>query len=466
MAAPSVRVAAPRDSFLDRRFSITKAGSTVRTELIAGGATFLTMCYILFVNSGIMSSVKDHNGYGLGFTQVLTVTALVAGVMTLAMGLYANQPFALATGLGLNAFVAFTLVAGPAKLTWPQASGVIVMEGLVITLLVLTGLRQLILDAIPMALKKSIGVGIGLFIALIGLVNAGVVVKGNGTLITMAPHYNSWPLLIFGVGLLGTTVLVKQFKKSGLLLGIVLTTVFATIVNESKGKHVFTDGSASIPHHWISPDFSLLGNFSFSFWSSLSFLSAFAIVLSVLLSDFFDTAGTVTGIAAQAGMLDREGNLPRMKRVLLVDSVAAMAGGLSGNSSNTTFIESEAGVGSGGRTGLSSVVVGVLFLLSIGLAPIAGIVPSVATAPVLVIVGVMMFKLVGDIDWGDMRIAVPAFLTMIIMPATYSITNGVGVGFISYAVISLFSGNGRKVHWLMYISAAVFGWYFYHGVVG
>jgi adenine/guanine/hypoxanthine permease len=471
MATPSVAVPVPEGSRLERMFRIGERGSTVRTELIAGSATFLTMCYILFVNSSILSSVKDHNGYSLNFTQVLTITALVAGVMTLLMGVWANRPFALATGLGLNAFVAFTLVGGPASLTWPQASGVIVMEGVLITLLVVierqgVSLREMVLDAIPLELRKAIGVGIGLFIALIGFVNAGVVVKGEGTLVAIAPRFNTWPLVIFSVGLVLTACLVQNKIKGALLWGIVGTTVLATIVNEAKSNTVFTDGSARIPHHWTSPDFGLVGNFSFSFWSALPFFTALAIVLSVMLSDFFDTAGTVTGIAAEAGMLDENGKLPGMKRVLLVDSLAAAAGGASGGSSNTTFIESQAGVSSGGRTGLTSVVVGILFLCSLILAPIAGIVPSVATAPILVVVGVMMFKLVADISWDDMRIAVPAFATVVLMPLTYSITNGVGAGFILYALISVFTGNARKVSPFLYVVSAIFAWYFWHGVIG
>ena len=451
---------------LDGLFHIRERGSTVRTEIIAGLATFLTMSYILFVNPSILAGLKDHTGYALGFNQVLTMTALVAGVMTLAMGLYANYPFALASGLGLNAFVAFTLVGGATKLSWPDAMGIIVMEGLVITVLVLTRFRQAVLDAIPMALKNSIGIGIGLFITLIGLVNAGVVVKGNGTLVTLAPHYNTWPLLIFAVGLVVTGALVHRGFKGALLFGIIFSTVFATIVNKTNDMKVFTDGSARIPHSWPAPDFSLAGNFSFNFWSVLGVGTATAIVLSVLLSDFFDTAGTVTGIAADADMLDEEGRLPGMNRVLLVDSLGAAAGGAGSISSNTTFIESAAGVSAGGRTGLTSVVVGLLFLASLVISPVAGMVPAVATAPILVIVGYYMMRLVKKIDWDDASIGIPALLTIIIMPATYSITNGVGAGFISYVVISMLTGNARRVHPLLYAVAAVFGWYFYRGVVG
>jgi AGZA family xanthine/uracil permease-like MFS transporter len=456
----------PRDrTFLERHFKVRELGSTVGTELRAGVATYLTMSYILFVNAGIMSSVADHNGLKLGFVQVLTVTALVAGVMTLLMGLYANAPFALATGLGLNAFVAFTLVGGPAGLTWPQACGVIVMEGAVITVAMYTGIREVVIKAIPDQLKSAIGIGIGLFIALIGLVSAGVVVKGNGTLVGLAPHYDTWPLAIFAGSLVVTGALVAKGVKSALLLGIVLTTAVATLINWANSYTVFKDGSAKVPHSWISPDFGLVGNFSFSFWNALPFLTAVAIVLSVVLSDFYDTAGTVTGISKEAGMVDGEGNPRNMKQILRVDSWAALAGGGAGNSSNTTFIESEAGVATGGRTGLTAVVVGVLFLASLGLAPIAGMVPAVATAPVLVIVGVKMFRLVGEIDWNDLLIAIPAFATLILMPATYSITNGVGAGFVLYVALCVLTGNAKRVHPVMYPVTAIFVWYFIHGVV-
>jgi len=465
-APPSApRPAAPRDN-LDRFFHISERGSNVRTEIIAGLATFLTMSYILFVNPSIIAGLKDHTGHALQFQQVLTVTALVAGIMTLLMGLYANYPFAMAAGLGLNAFVAFTLVVA-SGLTWPQAMGVIVTEGLVITALVLTGFREAVLNAIPMDLKRSIGIGIGLFIALIGFVNAGVVIPGPpGVPVTIVHNFRSWPLLIFAIGFVVTPALVAKKMRGALLLGIVFTTVLATIVNEIKHLKVFTDGSAVVPHHWPAPSFSLLGKFTFDFWSALGTGTAIAIVLSVMLSDFFDTMGTVIGIAGEAGLLDKDGKLPGIQKVLIVDSLGAAAGGAASASSNTTYIESAAGVSEGGRTGLTSVVVGVLFLASLLIAPLAGIVPKVGTAPVLIIVGYFMMTMVKDINWSDPGIGIPALLTIVVMPYTYSITNGVGAGFIAFTVIAILRGKGREVHWLMYLVAAVFGWYFFHGVVG
>jgi AGZA family xanthine/uracil permease-like MFS transporter len=452
-----------KSSALDRRFGIAGAGSSVSVEIRAGFATFLTMCYILFVNSSILSSVKDSTGYSLPFVQVLTVTALVAGVMTLAMGLYANKPFALAAGLGINAFVAFSLVGGSAHLSWPDAMGVIVVEGLLITVLVLTGLREAVLNAIPYDLQVAIGVGIGFFLTIIGMVNAGVVVKGSGTLVAMAPHFRGWPLVIFAVGLFVTGAFVARKMKGALLYGIVFTTVLATVVNAFNHNHVFTDGSAKLPGSWIWPDFGLVGAFSFHFWSVLG-NSSLAIVLAVMLSDFFDTAGTVMGISAKAGML-RARKLPGMKRVLLVDSLAAAAGGAASSSSNTMFIESAAGVREGGRTGLTSVIVGLLFLASLVIAPIAGMVPAVATAPVLVIVGWYMIQLASDIDWRDPVIGIPAFLAASMMAFTYSITNGVGAMSVSYVALAVLSGQHSRVKPLMYIVALVFAWYFWHGVV-
>jgi AGZA family xanthine/uracil permease-like MFS transporter len=452
-------------STLDRYFHISERGSTVRTEIVAGLATFLTMSYILFVNPSIIAGFKDHTGVALDFAQVLTVTALVAGVMTLLMGLYANYPFALAAGLGLNAFVAFTLVLA-AKLTWPEAMGVIVTEGLVISVLVLTGFRQAVLNAIPMDLKRSIGIGIGLFIAFIGFVNAGVAKQGQGVIVTIASNFRSWPLLIFAIGFVVTAGLVARRMRGALLLGIIFTTALATIVNEAKHLKVFTDGSAAIPHHWSAPDFQLVGHFSFHYWSVLGTGAAIAIVLSVMLSDFFDTMGTVIGISGEAGLLDKEGRLPGIQKVLIVDSLAAAAGGAASASSNTTYIESAAGVSEGGRTGLTSVVVGILFLASLFISPLAGMVPAVATAPVLIIVGYFMMQLVRDINWSDPGIGIPALVTMVAMPFTFSITNGVGAGFIAYTVIAILRGRWREVHWLMYLVSGIFGWYFFHGVVG
>jgi AGZA family xanthine/uracil permease-like MFS transporter len=448
---------------LDAFFAITARGSSISVEVRAGVATFLTMAYILFVNPQILGGVADGAGTKLAFDQVLTVTALVAGVTTLAMGVIGRYPFALAAGLGLNAFVAFALV-GAQGLTWPEAMGVILAEGLIITALVLVGFREAVINAIPSELKLAIGIGIGLFIAIIGLVDAGIVVKGDGTVVALAEHLDRWTVGVFVAGLLGTYALVQRRVPGALLIGIVGATVLALIVNEAKDGSVWSGGVAAFPDRIVAaPDFALLGNVSLDFVSVLGAGSAIAVVLSVLLSDFFDTAGTVLGLGRRAGLLDPDGRLPGMKRVLLVDGLAAAAGGAASASSNTTFVESSAGIGEGGRTGLTSVVCGLLFLLCLFLSPLAGVIPPQATAPVLVIVGAMMLELIRDIRWEVPGIGLPVLLTIVLMPMTYSITNGVGAGFISYSVLALL--GGRRVHPLLLLFSAIFVWYFVHGAV-
>jgi AGZA family xanthine/uracil permease-like MFS transporter len=452
---------------LDRFFRITERGSTVRTEVVAGLATYLTMAYILFVNPQILGLGGD----GLPFDQVLAVTALTAGVMTLAMGLFANYPFAIAAGLGLNAFVAFGLVVG-FGLSFPEAMGVIVIEGLVITVLVLTGFREAVVNAIPMDLKRAIGIGIGLFIAFIGLVNAGVVVhpEAGAPIVTLNPDLTSLRMLVFVVGFVLTSALVARRVRGALLIGIIATTVVAVVVNEVWGDAQLwgeLPGVAVFPSSVVAaPDLSLVGDFSFGFFDVVGVATAIALILSVMLSDFFDTVGTVIGVGGEAKLLDNEGRLPGVNRVLLVDSVAAAAGGATSASSNTTYIESAAGVSEGGRTGLTAVVVGILFLLSLFLSPIAGVIPSEATAPVLILVGYFMMTIVRDIDWADPGVGIPALLTMALMPFTFSITNGVGAGFLAYTVIAVLRGRFRDVHPLMYLVSAVFVWYFVRGLLG
>ncbi|MGH2595621.1 MAG: NCS2 family permease [Actinomycetota bacterium] len=461
-----IRVGDPRMSGLDRFFKISERGSSVRTEVIAGFATWLTMAYILFVNPAILGSVTDRAGTTLAFPQVLTVTALVAGVMTLAMGIYANYPFAIAAGLGLNAFVTFSLVA-TLGLTWPQAMGVILIEGAIISVLVLTGFREAVLNAIPMDLKRAIGIGIGLFLAIIGLVNGGIVVNSDATLITLNPNLSNLHVLTFVVGLALTAALVTRKMRGGLLIGILATTVFAIILNQGFGHSaIWPDGIAHVPSKIVaSPDFGLLGKVNLGVFDVLGLATAAAAILAVMLSDFFDTMGTVVGLADEAGLLDEDGKLPGINRVLLVDSVAAAAGGLASSSSNTTYIESAAGISEGGRTGLTSVIVGGLFLLAIFFSPIAGVIPAEATAPVLVIVGYFMMQSVGEISWRDPAVGIPALLTIVMMPFTYSITNGVGAGFLAYVAIKLLQGKFREVHPLLYVVAGVFAWYFVHGLL-
>ncbi|MGH2785071.1 MAG: NCS2 family permease [Actinomycetota bacterium] len=456
---------------LDRYFKISERGSTVRTELIAGLTTWMTMAYILFVNPSILGAIADPSGLKLEGGQVLIVTALVAGCMTILMGLVANYPFAIAAGLGLNGFVAFTLVAGQ-KLSWPDAMGVIVIEGLVILALVITGFREAVLHAIPMDIKRAIGVGIGAFIAFIGLNSAGFAVRfpaEAGPPVTIG-ELDTMKFLVFFLGLVVTATLVARKVKGALLIGIFGTTIFATIVNEIRDGKVFGNVVASLPDSWASVpgghEFELLGNFSLGgAIETLGFVSAAVAIFAVMLADFFDTMGTAVGLGEQAGFLDKDGKLPGVGRVLLVDSAAAAAGGAASSSSNTTYIESASGIAEGGRTGLTAVVVGLLFLACLFISPIAGIIPPQATAPALVLVGYFMMTLVKDIDWKDPEIGIPALLTIVVQPFMFSITNGVGAGFIAYTAMKILKGRPQEVHPLMYVSTAAFMAYFIRGLI-
>ena len=445
---------------LDARFALSERGTSVRTEVLAGVTTFMTMAYILFVNPAILGGEG-----GLAFPAVLTVTALVAGVMTIAMGLFANYPFAIASGLGLNAVVAFQLV-GVEGLSFPEAMGVVVCEGIVITVLVLTGFREAVLNAIPLELKKAIGAGIGLFITIIGFANSGIVVPGPGAggPVLGRGTIDSARIAVFVVGLLVTAFLVARRTRGALLYGILGTTVLAIIVNAVSGGGLWSQvgpGVAKVPSAILArPDFSLLGQFSFGFFAKLGALAAILAVFTLMLADFFDTMGTAIALGNEGGFLNREDRLPRMDRVLLVDSVAAIAGGAASASSATTYIESASGISEGGRTGLASIVTGVLFLLALFLSPLAGVIPPEATAPALIMVGFLMLSVVRDLPWDDYSVAIPAFLTMVVMPFNYSITDGIGWGFVSYTVIKLLMGRARDVHWMMLLSSAAFVVYF------
>jgi AGZA family xanthine/uracil permease-like MFS transporter len=448
---------------LEARFGLKAQGTTVGTEVLAGVTTFMVMAYIIFVNPAILSfaSVPPLQGQGPPFGATLAATCLVAAVMTIAMGLATNYPLAIASGMGLNAVVAFQLVAG-LKLPWPAAMGVIFLEGLAITALVLTGFREAVMNAIPLSQKRAISVGIGLFILFIGLVNGGLVKAGTGIPVTLG-DLTSPRVAVAVAGLFLTVLLMALRVRSALLLGIVATTVLAIVVNLAKGGTVWTlPGVAVIPSRLVGwPDFSTLGaGFNFEVFARVGMLTALLTIFSIMLSDFFDTMGTVVGIGAEAGWLDREGRLPRLRRVLLVDSLGAVAGGWASASSATTYIESAAGVAAGGRTGLTAVVVGLCFALALFLAPLAGVVPPEATAAALVIVGYLMCAHVREIPFGELEEGLPALLTLTLMPFSYSITNGIGAGFVSYTFIKLVRGRGAEVHPLMYGAAAAFVVYF------
>jgi AGZA family xanthine/uracil permease-like MFS transporter len=434
-------------------FRFRERGTDLGTELRAGLTTFMVMVYILFVNPSILvagfgGNLSDPEKVALA-AAISAGTALVAGIVTIAMGVVANYPFALAAGLGINAIVAFTLTAK--GLTPAGAMGVIVIEGVLITALVALGLREAIMNAVPLALKRSIGVGIGLFILFIGFANGGLIVtpQGGVPLVSLSfPTTTSQFVFLFGLAL--TVILYVMKVRAALIISILVTTAVALLT-----------GVAQIPPSVIHlPDFSTLGRFDLVDVFHLGIISALLTIFAIMLSDFFDTMGTVTGIAAEAGLANPDGTVPGVGRVLMVDSLAAVAGGLAGVSSNTTYIESAAGVAEGGRTGFASVVTGALFLVAIVATPLASVVPFAATAPALVLVGYLMFTLVKDINVADVEDGLPALLTMILMPLTYDITVGIGAGFISWVLIKVVRRKVGEVHLLMWAVSIAFAVYF------
>jgi adenine/guanine/hypoxanthine permease len=468
-----------RRSALDGYFRFTENGTTLGRDTVAGATTFIVMSYIIFVNPAILSfaGVEGLEGTGLPFDGVLASTCLVAGAMSIVMGLVTNRAYAIAPGLGLNAVVAFTLVAGEG-LGFPEAMGIVVMEGALVTALVLIGMRERVMRAIPLELKKAIAIGIGLFIAFIGLVNSGLVVRGEGTPVTLA-EFTTWPIFVVVFGLVLTIALRAIGFRGDLLVGIILTTVVATIVNWATDYSAFTQpGVARWPDDIAtSPNFGLVGEFSFDAFATIGVITTIAFIFSLFLADFFDTMGTLVGVGKQAGYLTKDGELPGIRKPLLVDSVAAMAGGAASASSATTYIESGAGVGVGGRTGWVAVVAGALFFPFMFFAPLIGMVPAQATAPALIIVGWLMItalteseeraerggtvdRKIAGIDFHDFAIGLSAALTIMIMPFTYSITNGIGFGFIAYVVIRIAQGEMRRVHPLMYAASGAFALYF------
>ncbi|MFB9238630.1 NCS2 family permease [Plantactinospora siamensis] len=461
---------------LDRFFEITRRGSTVKREIVAGVTTFATMAYIVVLNPLIIGTAPDQGGKILGIAPVAGVTALVAAVMTILMGVVGRVPFAVATGLGLNAFVAYSVAS---RMTWAQAMGLVVIEGVIIAILVITGFRQAVFRAIPGELKAAIAAGIGLFIAIIGLVDGGLVRRVPDAAGTTVPvqlgadgTLRGWTTIVFIIGLLLTAVLVARRVRGGILLGILATTVVAVIVDRVvKPGPAFVDGKPN-PTGWQlnvptlpdplfkAPDLHLLGNVSFGAFANVGVMTALLLIFTLVLADFFDVMGTTVGLSRQAGLVTPEGDIPRLGQVLFVDGVAAAAGGAASASSATTYVESSSGIAEGGRTGLTSVVTGVLFLAALLLTPLVSLVPSEAAAPALVIVGALMIRQVRDIDFTDVGVAVPAFLTMVLMPFTYSITNGIGAGFLSWVLIRLVQGRAREVHPLMWAVSAAFLLYF------
>jgi AGZA family xanthine/uracil permease-like MFS transporter len=467
-----------RASGLDGFFKITERGSTVATEIRGGIVTFFTMAYIVVLNPIILHGdfALDINGKQLGgadgFTEIAAATALVAGILTILMGVVANYPLALATGLGLNAFVAYSVAN---QMTWADAMGLIVIEGVIILVLVLTGFRTAVFHAVPPSLKVAISVGIGLFIALIGFVDAGFAGNGSSTplqLGRLGNSLNGWPVVVFCFGLVLVIALWVKKVKGAILISIIVSTVLAVIIEAIHGQGAAA-GPDATPGGWSqnipawpdkvfdTPHFGTMGHFNLlGSFDKAGVVVTILLIFTLLLADFFDTVGTVTAIGAEAGLLDEEGMPPNTERILVVDSIAAAAGGAAGISSNTSYIESASGVGEGARTGLASVVTGVLFLVTILVSNLVAIIPSEAAVPALVLVGFLMMQQVGDIDWRDVEIALPAFLTIVLMPFTYSITVGIGAGFLAYALIKLVKGKTAEVPPLLWLIAGVFVIYF------
>ena len=443
------------------------------------------MAYIVALNPIILAYSKDANGQFLfggaapAPAMVAATTALIAGLLTILMGAVANYPLALATGLGLNTFVAVGIAS---KMTWAAAMGLVVLEGLIILVLVLTGFRVAVFKAVPPQIKIAISVGIGLFIALIGLVDAGFVRKTASGPVPVGLGVNGylvgWPTVVFVFGLILMIGLMVRKVKGAILIGIVGATVVAVVIQKMyKIAPGFTAGDpptivdggwglnipnvpteiVATPKFDFSGQFDLFGAFQLD---NVTLIAAILLLFTLLLSDFFDTVGTVTAIGHEAGLADKDGNVDNIQKILLVDSVAAAAGGAAGISSNTSYIESASGVGEGARTGLASIVTGICFLLTTFLAPLVAIIPYEAATPALIIVGFLMMTQIKKIDWDDLGIALPAFLTIILMPFTYNISVGIGAGFITHVLIRVFQGRGKEIHALLYLVSGLFMIYF------
>ena len=467
---------------LDSYFKISERGSTVAQEVRGGVVTFFTMAYIVALNPLIIGLAQDADGKYIGggdapnLALVAAMTALMAGILTILMGVLGNYPLALATGLGLNTFVAVSIAS---QMSWADAMGLVVIEGLIITVLVLTGFRGAVFRAVPGQLKIAISVGIGLFIALIGLVDAGFVRRtGSGPVPVMLGENGNlvgWPIIVFGFGLLLTIALMVKKIKGAILIGIVVATAAAIAIESAfKIGPLFNGATGAVnPKGWnlnvpampaevvATPDFSLFGQFNLlGSFDRVPLITAILFIFTLLLSDFFDTVGTVTAIGHESGLIDDEGNVPNNNKILFVDSLAAVAGGAGSISSNTSYIESAAGVGEGARTGLASVVTGVMFLLTTFLAPLVAVIPYEAATPALVIVGFLMMTQIKNIDWDDIGIALPAFLTIILMPFTYNISVGIGVGFVTHVIIRAVQGRAKEVHPLLWVVSGLFVIYF------
>ncbi|BDV29905.1 xanthine/uracil permease [Microbacterium terricola] len=444
-----------------------------------GVVTFVAMAYIVILNPIILSSGTDVAGNTLGFAQVAAVTALTAGAMTILFGVVTRLPFAFAAGLGINSFLAVSVVG---QVTWPEAMGLVVINGLIIVLLAATGLRRMIFDAVPLQLKTAITVGIGLFIAFIGFVDSGFVTATGASSppvgLGISGSIATVPTLLFVVTLLLTGVLMARKVKGALLIGLVTGTLIAIIVEaiwhlgpKFSGDTVNPNGWSlavpALPSSWVSiPDLSLVGQVDLiGSFGRIGALAALMLIFTLVFTNFFDAMGTMTGLSREAGLADAKGDFPRLRSALIVEGIGAVAGGATSSSSNTVFIESGAGIGEGARTGLANIVTGGLFLLAMFFTPLTSIVPTEIAAAALVIVGALMMAQIRHIDLTEMSALIPVFLTITVMPLTYSIANGIGAGFISWAVIRSLSGKARQISPLLWIVAAGFVVYFARGPI-
>ncbi len=425
------------NTFLQKTFGLNPAKHSVRTEIIAGITTFLTMAYILAVNPSIFSALESQ---GMPTNAVFTATALAAIVGCLVMSIYAKKPFGLAPGMGLNAFFVYTVCLAMGH-PWQMALTAIFLEGILFILLTVTNVRKLIVDAIPVTMKRAIGAGIGLYIAFIGLKSAGIIVNSEATSVALGSF--SEPAVILSIiGFLITSVLVILNVKGGMLLGIIAT----TLIGIPMGVTNF-NGVMSTPPS-IEPIFCQFE------WSQILSWDMVAIVFTFLF--MFDTIGTVVGVSVKSGMVDKDGNVDGINKVLMADAVATVAGAVFGTSTTTTYIESASGVSEGGRTGLTSFTIAVCFAIALMFSPLFLAIPGAATGPVLFIVGVMMASPVRDIDWSDYSEAIPAFVTMLLMPLAYSISDGIMLGMITYTLLNALAGKLKKVSVMMWILAVLF----------
>ncbi|MCI4675655.1 NCS2 family permease [Candidatus Mycolicibacterium alkanivorans] len=456
---------------LDRFFEVTARGSSVGAEIRGGVVTFIAMAYIIVLNPIILSGAADVAGNRLQFAQVSATTSLAAGVMTILFGLFARLPFAFSAGLGINSFLATTVVG---TLTWPEAMGLVVVNGLIIVALAVTGLRRLVFDAVPMQLKLAITAGIGLFILFIGLVDSGFIEStglpsppvglgggGHGSI-------NTVPTLVFISTLLVTGILVVRKVRGGILIGVVIGTLVAMGIEAiwHLGSAVKNPGGWSLSVPTLSgapfalPDLSLVGAFSFESVSRIGILAATMLVFTLVFANFFDAMGTFTGLSREAGVADEQGSFPRLRAALIVEGAGAVVGGATSASSNTVFIESGAGIEEGARTGLANLVTGGLFLVAMFVSPLASIVPTEVAAAALVIVGTMMFSQLRHVDVSEFSVALPVVLTVAVMPFSYSIANGIGVGFVTWVVVRSAAGKAREISPLLWIVATGFVVYF------